>query len=439
MIENRPFMQQCIKRYWLIKKDGRKNSMTFDHLTTVQLPLAGTDEERIEILQKAERTISTNYTAPISPIGDYLTLLTNNLVTKRATFVSKADELDQFLIGNFITLNLLVVETRKIRTGVGSVTGSPLKDFDLLELDTAGEERQILVLAEDLSAQAILLNKTLVKQATEIDDLFTKYASESDPNKQLKILTTASQQLFGENFKMVPEFQLSAEQGAEVQKVFDNKDQLLMYQTNELGVDFPVDDWLYSVARVREKMGDWENIVMLSENFTDTPLNLRPLQFPFKAEDTWLGHSYPETYKIESDKLIYTAHLDIFDPTQTQCGLLIDEWTEVIPTKTETTGLSFQYDQPNAEPPQTMLLVTPTAFKGEWQWGELVGAMHETLDLAKLRAIEPRQIAKTAYSQFIPATISAVTSFPLVTIAMNYAVNNGLVMRSNNNDDGGTN
>ena len=241
----------------------------------------------------------------------------------------------------------------------------------------------------------------MVKQATGIEDLFTKYASETDSAKLLKILIAASQLLFGENFKIIPEFQLSPLQGAEIEKVFNNRDQLLTYQRTELGVDFPVDDWLYSVARVREKIGEWENIVMLSENFTDTPLNLRPLQFPFNAEDTWLGLSYPETYKIESDKLLYTAHLDNFDPTQAQCGLLVDEWTEVIPTKTETTGLSFQYDQPNAEPPQTMLLVTPAAFKGEWHWSELVGALHETLDLAKLRAIEPGQIDKTAYSQFI--------------------------------------
>ena len=61
-----------------------------------------------------------------------------------------------------------------------------------------------------------------------------------------------------------------------------------------------------------------------------------------------------------------------------------------------TTGVAFHYDRPNAEPPQAWLLALPASFDGAWSWDELVGAVTETLDAAKLprdRAGAPRRHA----------------------------------------------
>ena len=95
-------------------------------------------------------------------------------------------------------------------------------------------------------------------------------------------------------------------------------------------------------------------------------------------------------------------------------------------------GLTFQYDRPGSEPPQAWLLVTPQRIDGEWQWTDLLGALEETLELAKLRAVEPTQVDSTAYARFLPATISAVTLHGL-SIAANFArVNdvNAFIQRS---------
>lgn len=70
-----------------------------------------------------------------------------------------------------------------------------------------------------------------------------------------------------------------------------------------------------------------------------------------------------------------------------------------------------------------MLLVTPTAFRGAWQWDDLVDALNETLDLAKLRAIESSDIDQTAYAMFLPATVMATQARQL-TIAANLTLNN---------------
>ena len=78
-----------------------------------------------------------------------------------------------------------------------------------------------------------------------------------------------------------------------------------------------------------------------------------------------------------------------FDPTARQCGLLLDEWTEVIPASSHYTGIDLQLQPSRNEAPQTILLVTPARTIGAWQWDDLVGALNETLDLAKIRAVEP--------------------------------------------------
>ena len=197
---------------------------------------------------------------------------------------------------------------------------------------------------------------------------------------------------------------------------------MLAHQTTTLGVDFPVDDWLYGVARVRGKIASWENLTMLAEAFTDrAPLNLTPLQLPYQPNDSWLALSYPETRALDGDNLLYTAYAPGLDPTQSQVGLLVDEWTEVIPAEQETTAMTFHYDRPNCEPPQTMLLVTPPVFTGAWLFDNVVAAMHEALELARLRALEPDLIDQTQYTHFLPATVATMTFLP-VTMALNYGV-----------------
>jgi hypothetical protein len=128
---------------------------------------------------------------------------------------------------------------------------------------------------------------------------------------------------------------------------------------------------------------------------------------------------YPPDEQIDSDRLLYTAlYSEPFDAAKNQCGLLLDDWTEVIPSTTRDTALTFQFTRPDNEPPQSMLLVTSPGISGRWQWDDLVAALHETLDLAQKRAVEPAALDPTVYSRFLPATVMASTR-SLITIATN--------------------
>jgi hypothetical protein len=200
---------------------------------------------------------------------------------------------------------------------------------------------------------------------------------------------------------------------------------LFSFLKTTLSIDFPVDDWLYGVARVRPMLRAWEAIVMLARALDRPEPSLVPIQFPYESGAPWLAMQYPSTYKLESDRLLYTAlYTTPFDKTARQCGLLLDEWTEVIPSLTRNTGITFNFARPDNEPPQALLLITPASASGTWEWDDLVGALNETLDLAKKRAVEPSKLDFTPYAPLLPATVMAVTLYG-ITITTNLAVANG--------------
>jgi hypothetical protein len=204
---------------------------------------------------------------------------------------------------------------------------------------------------------------------------------------------------------------------------------LLDYLITAEGMDRPVDEWMYGAARVRPKVKAWETATVLVEALrgpAHVPA-LLPVQFPYQPGGTWVAMQFKPGHRPDSDRLCYTAHYAAaFDKSAPQCGLLLDEWTEVIPATDRTTGITFNFDRPGNEPPQAILLVTPATGNGTWQWDDLLGALNETLDLAKLRAVEPADIDQTPYSMFVPATITAaalygisiVTSLPVASGVM---------------------
>ena len=79
----------------------------------------------------------------------------------------------------------------------------------------------------------------------------------------------------------------------------------------------------------------------------------------------------------------------------------------MIPAKDETAGLAFHYDRPSSEPPQAWLLVTAPRLTGAWTWSDVLGALDETFDLMRIRAVEPRHLEDLPYARFLPATTSA--------------------------------
>src|SRR5262249_37178216 len=152
--------------------------------------------------------------------------------------------------------------------------------------------------------------------------------------------------------------------------------------------------WLLGLARVRPRIGTWEAVRTLADALNDIALELLPVQVPYRARDRWLAVEFPEQdpldatkpFGIVRDTLSIVAHGSYaFRAGIAQRGLLLDEWTEEIPTAQENTGISFRFNQPNAVPPQTLLLAVTPEETGSWSWDALVGTLLDTLARAKRR------------------------------------------------------
>ena len=97
-----------------------------------------------------------------------------------------------------------------------------------------------------------------------------------------------------------------------------------------------------------------------------------------------------------------------FDVHRPLAGLLIDEWVEVVPSAKETTGMVFEFDQPDATAPQSVLLAVPPDLGASWTLWTLQQVLLETLDLARLRLVDPE--ASDVVGHFLPAAYFAVNA-----------------------------
>lgn len=379
-----------------------------------------TDEELFALLQKAELKIATTVTVPLPATpADYFTLVDGS------KFPQFADMLD-----NTIRPMQAIASLTPLLQAIQTLHGQ-LPLYDLVGIDIADQLHQVSLFADDLRIGAENLSQEMQNRTSRASGFLTSAEASADAPARVELVKNAARAILGDDFVMVPQFTVDALQGTEWQNTLSDSGNALRYLLNDLDLDFPMDDWLYGVSRVREKLYHVENTLMHIEGFTGTSLELVPTQFPYRPEDFWLGLQYPdkkpgtdEPFTIEEDKLLYTAVYTVpFDPGQAQCGLLLDEWTEVIPSREETLGLTFHYDQPNSEPPQTLLLATPSDFTGHWRWSDLVNTLHETLAMAKKRAVEPDHVDTTVYSRFLPPIVSLASPLPL-TATLNLALNN---------------
>lgn len=391
----------------------------FDHLIDDELPALADEQERIDLLLRAERLISTTATDAAGMTSAQLQIA---LQPKIQAFEDRHD--------------LLLGVARTTETTIAGVLGDlkallPLTAFEIEETTTADEENQMVAAAQDIQVRAMQLIETIGKRITAVTEKLDEHDAEANPETRIQLLTEAAHLVLGDHFVLVPAFTTGTLQGAEWTNAYQSRATLLDFQRDERANPFAVDDWLYATARVSRKMYEVENLTFVAEALGTTAPLLEPVQFPFAAGAPWMALEFPPDAKtrLENELLLYTAcYARTFDSGEPQCGLLLEEWTEVIPAGTETTGIAFQFDRPNAEPPQSILLATPPQFSGAWRWDDLVQTLHETLDMARLRAVEPQQLDQGPLSVFLPATILATTWRP-ITIAADLSMVNNFASR----------
>jgi hypothetical protein len=385
-----------------------------------QLPAGTSDDARFGALRAAELIITTSLDSlPATPAQ-----LRTDLNAKRATF---AGSLTQFTAVRDTASTSFSGVLAQL-SALLPVTGLDPAGFDV----TALGDRAVL-LAQDLSAAVTSQLAQATARGTATQAQLDRHDAAASAAEACAALQAAAAALLGEDFTIVPEFRPPQAQAAEWANAVtaSTSGELLGYLANTVGLEFPVEEWMYGAARVRPMVKAWETVTTLVEALLGPQRvpPLLPVQFPYQAGASWVAMQFDPAVPIDSDRLCYTAHYPApFDPTAAQCGLLLDEWTEVIPASSRTTGITFNFDRPDNEPPQAILLVTPASATGTWQWEDLTAALNETLDLAKVRAVEPAQIDGTPYAMLTPATITASSLYG-ISIVTNLAAANGALAR----------
>jgi hypothetical protein len=260
---------------------------------------------------------------------------------------------------------------------------------------------------ESLIAQGKSLHDRYETVKSAYDDKLTAVnAAATKPPQKAALLTEMARAFLGEDFVLLPQFTLT--DVTDASKADTSRDQLLKYVRDTLNYPLPIEEWLHGISLVRPNMHNFNTVLMLSQTFNQDSPECSPLQLPFRDNDTWLSIEFPAGTAIVHDTIAMLQCLPQgFQPAATQTGLLIDEWTETLPQKEEVTGIAFNYDQPNSAPPSAILLATTPEITGKWQWDNLTDTVLETIERAKLRAVEPDMIdTMGGFATLLPSTIS---------------------------------
>jgi hypothetical protein len=388
------------------------------------LPNSAPDEVRFRLLQQAERLLTTK---PTSPRPTRPSSLRTTLRIRRLDFTNRLQALRGEAGTSRNTLSGLLAEV---------ASRLPLTDLDATGLDLTPFQDRVVSFARDLLGRATALQAEIARRLAAADAALAEYDQAVTGPDRVTAGTQALTALLGEDVLVVPEFTPTDGLAEELRKARHDSGDLIRHLVDDAGRDFPVDDWLHGIARVREMPRLWERAVLLSDalrgqgGLLGDPFGLhepalQPIQLPYRQHDHWLGMELAVGTQITEDRLLYTAHYASDQPLlqHNQCGLLLDEWTEVIPAERETTGIAVNLDRPDSEPPQAMLLVVPPVRTGTWNPDDLLAAIAETYELAQLRAVEPEHLDDTAYAQLLPATVLSATRRP-ITISTDLAVAN---------------
>jgi hypothetical protein len=219
----------------------------------------------------------------------------------------------------------------------------------------------------------------------------------TDQRARCAQLVERARAIYGDEFVCLPYFTFDAAPAAELNSA-------LAASTAQQGGDsLAVHGWFTRSSRVRDSLARLGACMQGAEVLASgTRLSLSVAQLPFDATERWVGLPPLPTTELPPSKLsLVVQPLTALNATLPLCGLFIDEWVEVVPNQKETTALTFQFDPPNSFAPQNVLIAVPPVPGQDWTTETLRCVLMETLDLAKLRAVDTSLLGAAA--QYLPA------------------------------------
>lgn len=268
----------------------------------------------------------------------------------------------------------------------------------------------------DLLAKTAGLWRQAEQKISRAAEYIQKSEEETGMHKKCLHLQASIHAIFGEEFLVLPSFGYMNQ--TDLKKSFKEKgEQLLKHIKQVQGGDNEtvMETWCQSLAPVRPNIALWEKINLLNEAFNEESALLQPVQVPYRAKDSWLAVEFPkkredsgEPFDIEKNTLSIATHgASAAKTAKLQCAFIVDEWTETIPTDEEITGITFNYNQPNATASNTLLLAVEPGISKKWTWETIENIMEDTQRRMRTRAVEPAHLKEDpVFNALLPMTIA---------------------------------
>ncbi len=162
-------------------------------------------------------------------------------------------------------------------------------------------------------------------------------------------------------------------------------------------------EWLEKWGYVRPALRDVSDALAVQDCYDATSIPMFVGQWPETKQQPWIATSSPrgpDTPKLSMLALTPGAGRKQWSDFDTVSGLLIDEIADRVPETEIDTGLTFHFDAPNTEAPQSLLLAVPPRGHS-WDYDLMINTLRDTYNLARIRAVDGH--AMSAHNQVLPA------------------------------------
>jgi hypothetical protein len=230
-------------------------------------------------------------------------------------------------------------------------------------------------------------------------------APSQGPEQDKENLVELTELLFGRFYRCFPDFRLP--NTAVLAQVLQSPE----LQASRAG--FALERWLQTLAPVRPHINLYQHGAMLADIFgkSQNTTGFGLLQLPLREGQTgpWVGQEYGD-FEPHPDTLSLVLELqnDFNLGNAVFSGILIDDWQELVPDPTANTGIALQYDQPNMEAPNAVLMAMTPAEGVAWEWDDLVQTVADTMSMAKKRAVDPDLLKETFWDQLLPGLLGPI-------------------------------
>ena len=191
--------------------------------------------------------------------------------------------------------------------------------------------------------------------------------------------------------------------------------------------------WLEQHAQVRPAAGRLAGALGAVEMLGgDSGLDeLTVAQLPHTPGTRWIALPVPDpTERSKATVSVVIHSTEVVDFGAAMAGLVLDQWSDVIPNDHETTGASFHFDAPGARAPQAILVAVPGDRKApSWTVDALAGTVRDAMEQARIRALDIDDL--DAVGRFLPA-IYLPFNIEAVTPSINLASIINLAIKADN-------